>query len=591
MFHRLTWDCKMPSVLFQASLFRYFQKVLRDPKIHTSDSLKEIGKFAKFVICKFFEIARQNNKVYVEFLFWKGRKEAFEIEQGYEVSKEQTKGGAKYVWTEEDEIELKQLYDEFKDHLEEGKDVVDLIMENITDSRRTRRQIISQLKRQNLLLDVKTLKRTASKNKIRIKDKEPKEWSEEELDQLKSLFAEYRDADDIISRVMDNLTVKRPKKRVIQKLLDLGIVSSRKELRKKSKQKSTGNKNGQTRKRPIKTKPSSQSNAKAGKKLIKVSDDESDSGDSESEGDDDIDNATSDEESDDNTGNESQLSAALIDALVCAVKCEELRGPITWVRDDLKDIGEDRENEDDLEPVPLVPIMEENHVALNNPIFKKLLKLLGLKQPANEQETYWRYPPSLTAQRCCERAQLIDQALAGKLNSDCSERTPALVTSDLDERSEAQPCQRARKTVVIESDKSDSDGDDNVGMLVNHIQNNTAADSSLSDKQRPNTGSVRKDILERDNDCDSDDSPGHVSPHDHMTTKQNKPASMHPEDASSSHSNFMNATATSEIDSDVFTAKRKANELTVDDNIESVLEDRQVPKRAKRIFVIESDSD
>lgn len=39
----------------------------------------------------------------------------------------------------------------------------------------------------------------------------------------------------------------------------------------------------------------------------------------------------------------------------------------------------------DLEALPLVPIMQENHHALEHPIFIKLLKALGLKPPADEQ--------------------------------------------------------------------------------------------------------------------------------------------------------------------------------------------------------------
>lgn len=33
MLHRIAWDCKMPGIVFQASIFRIFQRILesRDP--------------------------------------------------------------------------------------------------------------------------------------------------------------------------------------------------------------------------------------------------------------------------------------------------------------------------------------------------------------------------------------------------------------------------------------------------------------------------------------------------------------------------------------------------------------------------------
>ena len=40
MFHRIAWDCKMPAMMFQASLFKIFQKILDDPRYQTDSSLK-----------------------------------------------------------------------------------------------------------------------------------------------------------------------------------------------------------------------------------------------------------------------------------------------------------------------------------------------------------------------------------------------------------------------------------------------------------------------------------------------------------------------------------------------------------------------
>lgn len=45
--------------------------------------LKEITKFATYVIRQFVEVAEKNKKVFMEMLFWKGHREASEIVDGY----------------------------------------------------------------------------------------------------------------------------------------------------------------------------------------------------------------------------------------------------------------------------------------------------------------------------------------------------------------------------------------------------------------------------------------------------------------------------------------------------------------------------
>ncbi|RWS26237.1 Timeless-like protein [Leptotrombidium deliense] len=81
MFHRAAWDNKMHAMFFQLSIFRLFQKVLNYPQ--DSEDITEITKFAKYIIQRFFEVAKKNKTVFSEFLFWKTSKEAYEVEEGY----------------------------------------------------------------------------------------------------------------------------------------------------------------------------------------------------------------------------------------------------------------------------------------------------------------------------------------------------------------------------------------------------------------------------------------------------------------------------------------------------------------------------
>lgn len=48
--------------------------------------------------------------------------------------------------------------------------------------------------------------------------KTPRLWGEEEMDQLKALYEEFKDAMDPIGRIRERMKVQRPKKRVIEKI-------------------------------------------------------------------------------------------------------------------------------------------------------------------------------------------------------------------------------------------------------------------------------------------------------------------------------------------------------------------------------------
>lgn len=67
---------------------------------------------------KFTEVAKKNNKVFMELLFWKDLKAAYEIEEGYGAEQNNKTTN----WTEEQEYELHRLHEEYiRDMPEEGK--------------------------------------------------------------------------------------------------------------------------------------------------------------------------------------------------------------------------------------------------------------------------------------------------------------------------------------------------------------------------------------------------------------------------------------------------------------------------------------
>lgn len=60
-----------------------------------------------------------------------------------------------------------------------------------------------------------------------------REFSEAEIVQITQLVQEFRETSNPMSFIMEKLNVKRPKKHIIDKIVELGLVGDRKELRKK----------------------------------------------------------------------------------------------------------------------------------------------------------------------------------------------------------------------------------------------------------------------------------------------------------------------------------------------------------------------
>ncbi|NWS64010.1 TIM protein, partial [Chunga burmeisteri] len=86
---------------------------------------------------------------------------------------------------------------------------------------------------------------------------------------------------------------------------------------------------------------------------------------------------------------------------------EGLAGPLRWLENCLRRTASDREEDGVSHPVPLVPLSEENEDAMEDRRFRALLRQLGLRPPASEQESFWRIPAALTPQQLRHAAASI----------------------------------------------------------------------------------------------------------------------------------------------------------------------------------------
>ncbi|CAL1677972.1 unnamed protein product [Lasius platythorax] len=394
MLHRIAWDCKMSAMIFQASIFRIFQRILesKDPVY------KELQKFAVFIIHRFIEVAQKNRKSYMELLFWKTTRDATEIVDGYNADTSNKKV-SRAVWTEAEEDELRALFMEHQTN-KYPQDVIDWILEHIINETRTRRTIIKKLKEMSLIVNSKNVRAEVQKRL-------PKEWSEEEITQLTELWTQFKDDDDPVDLIFTGLRIKRPKPKIKEKLLELGLAQDRKELRKKRARKSNQGKSS--------WETQAASNSDGNESSATDDEDDEETRKSSKRG-----GAPrrSEESTKKKQRNRRKLPTivytdAQLSGLLKDVIDKDMREALEWIKESLQDILDDRDEESS-EGIPLVPLTDYSSTAMDSPSFQKLLRALGFVPPADAQESYWRIPANMLTATIQKRYKLIEDALAGE---------------------------------------------------------------------------------------------------------------------------------------------------------------------------------
>ncbi|KAH9640510.1 hypothetical protein HF086_018176 [Spodoptera exigua] len=493
MLHRIAWDCKRPSMMFQASLFLIFQKILDDRVPH----FKELEKFAIYILRKFTEVASKNPKVFIELLFWKNSKDSLDIEYGYDLYTDNRDKPGKGVWSEEQEEELH---------------VIDWILENLIDQTRTRRGVIKKLKELGLIFRAPT-KRS---HKEPGREKVPKTFTEEEDQMLTELWEQFKDAPVVIKGgvlsdpmgvIMPRMPRKRQKRSFVDRLLELGMIQDKKECRKKRQKKSNGKSNGGD---------DDKSNS------------ESSDSDSSNNSDSDSDappqpiknkasqnkNAPKPNKKREKQQKRIELTANEIAKLmVQAVDSADLTEALKWLAENLEEVALDQEAEGydpESEGVPLLPISQESVDAMESELFKKILLGVGVVPPFDEQEKYWRIPSTLHFETIRKRREIIIKAINKELLIDTSEAVE--VTADVETAEKAEESsddddlfdnlRKMRDSNEIVSNKS-------VSTKSNEIVRNRKRTRSDSDDDADNSRGKMQKIDEADestaNNDDDDD--------------------------------------------------------------------------------------
>ncbi|XP_011305481.1 protein timeless homolog [Fopius arisanus] len=493
MMHRISWDCKVPAMIFQASIFRIFQRILESKH----GEHKELQKFAIFIIRRFAETAEKNRKSYMELLFWKNTREATEMLDGYDVEVENKKV-SRAVWTEVEEDELRTLFMEHQTN-KYPQDLIDWILENLISDNRTRRGVIKKLKELYLIVNSKTIRSEVQK---RI----PKEWGEDEIAQLTETWEQVKDDDDPVDLIHSGLRIKRPKAKIKEKLLELGLAQDKKELRKKRKKKSTEPKaswehqssseqsdtddsdlgiNEGVSKGPANLNPKKSKTKLKGKKNKKPA----------------------------VVYTDAQLTGLLKDVI-----SKNMNESLEWLMESLEDTLEDRDEESS-DGIALVPLNDYSSAAMDSPSFQRFLRAVGIEPPADEQESYWRIPASMMASTIRRRCEFIKNGLAGIFVNESI--LPTIESDSEGEEGGALDLQEIKKmfnkkesisqnnpghrSQAVDSDSSDEDV---LPVKMNNKSSGresiTASNPSISTDNKVKSKSNRSRVKSMDDSSDSD---------------------------------------------------------------------------------------
>ncbi|XP_017110468.1 protein timeless homolog [Drosophila elegans] len=380
--HRIAYGCKCAGMLFQAKLFRIFQQVF---SVERDVHQEELRRLAIFVVRKFVEVAPTNPKIYAELLFYKGIREANELESGYCDAYE---AGTKGAWSEEQESELRFLFEENQRNPETDKDVIDWILDNLADKTRNRRTVLKKLKELGLLFKAPTKRSTKSaqggKNL----------WQPEEDEELRSLYDQHRIEPDCLQRIVQEFADRRSKQQIIKRMLQIHLIADKSEILPAKTGKGRGKAKGKQAEiggdgdgdeydfaeEPMieddgYRKPNTKSKPKKAKKRQVV---------------------------------RTPLDVGTVRALIGQVNAGKYQSAIEWLQECIQDASEETEEpaEDD-DGVPLLPLMQDQKDAMEDGDFQKVLVALGMQPPIAQMETYWRIPTYLNAADLQVRSKIL----------------------------------------------------------------------------------------------------------------------------------------------------------------------------------------
>lgn len=487
MFHRIAWDCKLPALLFNISMFRTFQKIHKEYVINKIPSLKELDRFAKYLLSQFYATSKTNKKVFMELLFWKTARDASEILGGYGTHTTSTNNKASF-WTEDEEETLERVFHQLKestgqynptDHSSTEQDLLDSVTVHFTSSGKSRRQVARKLKALHLIKDIKEVTRKPLKVKGSV-------WSDEEIEKLKTLYEEYKSAFDPVSRIREHLPTQRTKRKITEKILELELCSDVSILKRKP--------NSLRRKRDGMHKIKNDSEPDSAF-------DSSSSGSEESESSDDDIKTSTDKETVLNIGSQSNVTFEskkneLIQIMTSFPK--DMKPVFEWLKDTFEEVEEGLNNkeEDDNDPVPLLAITDQCVLAIESDSFQKFLRILQIEPPGKSGSAqYWSISSNETRQSLTTKASLVDRIILQDGNIDLNDLDVELLLRPFNQKiKEKKKREEPRKNKWMPMRRNlDSEAQERIGSGVPVVKETSIARDKSSQTKKKLSKSVLKE--------------------------------------------------------------------------------------------------
>ena len=469
MLHRVAVDLKLPEMLFQLSLLITFRAVLNEA---STKKYKEITTFAKYIIRKFIDLAKENPFIFAEVLFWKSAGDCFQINSKDKIEPTNKANQKREQWTLEEEEELTLLFNQFR----ESPDIIGDMLNNMSDQTKTRRQITNKIVRMRLVGNAKELPKPPKVDK--------RAWTEDQSEELYRVFEEFRDTDDPLNSIHQTLSsnpeFKKSKQSIVKQLIEAGKISDRSELRKKKKPK----------KKSFKDMVDDERESEGDENESDVEEREAAKEDSGDESD--FERFFSKEkqtaDADDKEDSQEDASTAVNDDIgpraskgqIINKAKEEFVEQVKWVQTRLRRAADARDEDSDWYPMLLLTMSDEDDRAMNSALFQRLLKLMGFMPPVDEQESFWRIPESLTPAILRKNADDLDKEHGDDEHAD--ETSVAPITSHVNENSPQKMKRPKKKRSKFLEMVKDAKGDDESSDDEMQIDIDGAANTSIGSK-------------------------------------------------------------------------------------------------------------
>ncbi|KFB46573.1 AGAP010787-PA-like protein [Anopheles sinensis] len=373
LLYRIAVEMKAPTMLFQLSLLRIFQRVLRASECSHAFELRRLAIYTLRQLQKLHTSA-PGEVLFAEMLFYKTARIATAIEIGYDDIYGQTEGKAgssKGRWTEEQEEELRRLFMENQQNPQTDQDVIDWLLENLIDRTRTRRIVIKKLKDLGLIFKAPT--KRSNMNRA-----QHNQFSAEEDTMLRQLYDEHRfDQRRTLKRIVSGFGKKFKPGVIVRRLIALGLIADASEVKPPRRAERNGAESPSFSSKPL--------DVKAVEASLK------------------------------------SLGSAEKESVQWVIEC----------LNEVMQLNEDSDPDPDQQEdgTPMVAIAPYQIAALEKPEFKGLLKALGIMD-VTRHHCYHRIPSTLSPSDIQQRLTILERFCSG----DCERNSPVASNETVGER-------------------------------------------------------------------------------------------------------------------------------------------------------------